>query len=433
MKFLYRPLARLIVLILCGFLMYACHQDDEVAPATVVAISPTMAPKAATITIAGSNFGTDSTKVSVTINDKPAKVISLTNSSIMVTVPDKAGSGSVAVTVRGAKLPDQPTFTYQLSVSTLAGNGTLGDADGAGKDAEFALLSGVLIDPGSNDVYVTDAQNCKIKRITPDGTVSSFVGRFGFVDGVKDVAAFNFPNGAVMDKNGNIFVAEEGSHAIRKIDKNGNVTTLAGNGSAGYVDGKGAIARFQNPSGIAIDKNGLLYVADQFNNRIRTVTMDGVVATLAGTGVAGFFDAPGTLATFNRPVGLAVDGDGNVFVGDLFNHIIRKISASGAVATIAGTGAAGYADGKPRAAKFNYPAGLAIGPDNLLYIADSENHCIRRIEANGFVTTVAGASEGYRDGPADIALFRLPREIDIASDGTIYVADAHENRVRKID
>jgi serine/threonine-protein kinase len=435
MKSFSKFLPTLFRMAMLSTLVFACHKDDEVTPtittpSTVVAISPVQGPKGTPVSIAGTNFGTDQTKISVTINDKPATITSVTNSFITVMVPDRAGSGKVAVTLNGKVLVDQPEFTYQLSVSTLAGNGTKGDQDG--DDAEFAAPAGVFVDPKSDKVYVVDTENSKIKWITPDGSVTKLVGTsYGLTDGTKDKAAFLFPNAGVMDNDGNIYIADEYNYAIRKIDKDGYTTTVAG-GTPGDTDGKGKYS-FQNPSGVAIDKNGLLYVADQFNNKIKTVTLDGDVKTFAGTGAAGAQDGPGTTATFNRPVGIAIDKDGNIYVGDLFNHLIRKITPAGVVSTLAGSGASGFADGKGTAAKFNFPAGLAIDAKGILYVADSDNHRVRMVDTNGNVSTLTGSTSGYLDGLTGTALFKSPREIDINSDGTIYVVDSGDNRIRKID
>ncbi|HTE29231.1 MAG TPA: IPT/TIG domain-containing protein [Chryseolinea sp.] len=435
MKMTFKPsFSTLMLFLFAPFAIVSCKDDNPQPTADIIAINPTEGPKGTAITIAGINFGTDLADVQVTINDKAAEVTAVSNSKIVVNVPSKAGTGNVIATVRGVTITTQPFFTYQLSVSTLAGTGEIGLIDGAGTAAKFYAPSGIAVDADGN-VLVTDFQNCRIRKITPAGVVSTLAGSdpFGYAEGPGDAAKFYGPDGIVSDAQGNFYVPDEGNHSIRKITKDGVVSTLAGNGSAGYADGTGSAARFYVPSGIAIDKNGILYVADQFANRIRKVTQSGVVTTLAGTTTPGWVDGAGATAQFNRPVGVAVDDAGNVFVGDLFNHRIRKISPTGVVTTLTGTGIAGFADGAKDVAKFQYPAGVALGPDGMLYVTDTENSAIRKVDPNGLVTTLVGRSEGHVDGSLDVALFRAPREIDIAADGTIYVADAADNTIRKID
>ncbi|HEX6223499.1 MAG TPA: hypothetical protein VFZ52_03775, partial [Chryseolinea sp.] len=211
----------------------------------------------------------------------------------------------------------------------------------------------------------------------------------------------------------------------------GEVSTFAGN-VIGSADGIGMSAQFMNPSGIAIDKDDNLYVADQFNHRIRKVTQAGIVTTLAGS-TQGSADGAGTGAQFFRPVGVVVDAKGNVFVADLFNHKIRRITPSGVVTTIAGS-TYGFADGNTSAAKFAFPGGLALDKEGNLYVADTENHRIRKITPTGIVTTFAGTgTSGTNDGVADVAQFSAPREVDIDAAGNIYVVDAGSHRIRRMN
>jgi len=210
------------------------------------------------------------------------------------------------------------------------------------------------------------------------------------------------------------------------------VSTLAGVPYAyDYADGAATAAKFYFPSGIAIDGQGNLYAADQGNHRIRKVTPEGVVTTLAGS-IQGSADGTGATAQFSRPVGVVADAAGNVYVGDLFNHRIRKITALGVVTTMAGS-SYGFSNGVGTVAQFAYPAGLALDKQGNLYVADTENHRLRKITPAGEVTTFAGTTQGDNDGLATHAQFFLPREIDIDGDGVMYVADAGNNRIRRID
>lgn len=175
-------------------------------------------------------------------------------------------------------------------------------------------------------------------------------------------------------------MADYFSHSIRRVSADGDVTTIAGDGTPGHKDGVGTAAKFFMPIGIAVDRSGNLYVADEGNNMIRKITAAGVVSTLAGDTAGGFRDAAGKAARFISPIGIAVDGDGNVYVGDWGNHRIRKISPTGVVTTIAGDGQLGLKDGPAANAHFKYPCGLALSATGTLYIADQGNHCIRKLE-----------------------------------------------------
>lgn len=318
-------------------------------------------------------------------------------------------------------------------VTTLAGAGTKGHLDGSAGTAKFSSPSGVTTDVQGN-VYVTDFENCSIRKITAAGEVSSLAGKLdpGYIDAVGDLAKFYGPNGVAVDAAGNLYACDEGNHCVRRITPAGEVTTYAGSGIAGISDGKAGEAMFHAPSGIAIDKDGNLYVADQGNNVIRKITPERVVTTLAGSGEASYADGTGKAAKFYRPTGVATDASGNIYVADLFNHRIRKITPGGVVTTLAGTGAMGFANGTGTQAKFRYPAGLALDASGNIYVADSENHCIRKIDTNQLVSTLTGSSEGFADGAMSTALFSFPREVEIDAKGTMYVADAGNNRIRKI-
>lgn len=337
----------------------------------------------------------------------------------------------LSVSILGAACSDDDEKT--ATVTTLAGTGTKGYADGAGSTAKFSTPSGVTADASGN-IYVTDFENFIVRKVTASGEVSSVAGQTsaGYLNGVGDLAKFYGPNGVAADANGNLFVCDEGNHCIRMITPEGKVTTYVGGGIPGMVDGETMQARFNSPSGIAIDKGGNLYVADQGNNSIRKITPQRLVITIAGNGEASYADGTGSAARFYRPTGVATDANGNIYVADLFNHRIRKITETGVVTTVAGTGAMGFANGAGNAAKFRYPAGLALDAKGNIYVADSENHCIRKIDTNQQVTTLTGSSEGFADGALSNALFSFPREIEIDASGNMYVADAGNNRIRKI-
>jgi DNA-binding beta-propeller fold protein YncE len=198
---------------------------------------------------------------------------------------------------------------------------------------------------------------------------------------VGTAAKFNQPYGVALDAAGNVYVAEWGNHCIRKIIFTDSVTTLAGNGSAGFINGHDStVIKFNSPAGVAVDAAGNIYVADCWNHCIRKISpADSLTTTLAGSGDAGYIDGTGTAARFSCPTGVAVDAAGNVYVADCRNNYIRKITPDGKVTTIAGTGEQGFADGAGMAAKFNAPTGIAVDAAGNIYVADCWNHCIRKI------------------------------------------------------
>jgi uncharacterized protein YjdB len=410
-------------------------------------------------------------------------------------------------------------------VSTLAGSGNAGAADGAGAAASFNFPTGVAVDVAGN-VYVGDQLNHKIRKITAAGVVTTLAGSgtAGATDATGASASFNTPGGLAVDSAGTVYVADQLNNKVRKVTAAGVVTTLAGSGSRGTIDATGSAASFWLPAALAVDSSGTVYVADQFNQKIRSISTAGVVTTLAGTGTAGAADAAtGASATFNNPGGIALDGIGNLIIGDLDNHNIRKVTlpntvvvgatltntatstlaggtygaisyasaasgiasvnattgvvtgvaagtttitatqaatagtnatasqfytitviaatptlafptAVGSVTTLAGSGTAGAVDGVGRAASFS-ANGLAVDNAGNVYLADTNNHLIRRISPQGVVTTLAGTAgrSGSTDGPGTSASFSNPYDVAVDSLGNVYVADYGNRIVRKID
>jgi len=285
-------------------------------------------------------------------------------------------------------------------VTTLAGNGnSVGAIDATGTYARFSSVYAIALD-SAGTIFVTDGQF--IREITPSGTVTSFAGRYsgsGAADGMGIAARFSSPTGIAVDSLGNAYVADKSNDIIRKITPTGIVSTLAGlPGTSGIVDGTGVTARFNHPNGVAVDSTGNVYVADTSNDTIRKITASGVVTTLAGTaGVHGMTDGTGAAASFNTPQGIAVDTVGNVYVADTFNDAIRKITPAGEVTTLEG-GSFGSADGTGTAAKFNNPVGVAVDGAGNVFIADASNFAIRKITPAGVVTTLASVMFGTMTG-----------------------------------
>ena len=287
-------------------------------------------------------------------------------------VVDNAGNIYVADDLKVRKI------TPGGVVTTIAGSGVNQFADGTGTSASFSTLLGIAID-GTGNLYVADLGNNRIRKITSGGVVTTIGGNGipGFQDGPAANSQFHLPMGVAADNSGNLYVADAGNNRIRKIS-NGIVSTVAGDGVAGFADGAAATTRFNNPIKIKIDGSGNLIVLDQSNNRIRKIS-SGNVSTVAGNGTAGYVDGPVATAQFNLPAGLAVDQAGNIYVGDQVNHRIRKITPAGTVTTIAGTGLAGFQDGNTNIAKFNFPNGIDITSTGIIYVADNQNFRIRKI------------------------------------------------------
>lgn len=280
---------------------------------------------------------------------------------------------------------------------TLAGASTPGFLDGPGLAAQFSTPLGLKLG-ARGQILVADTENNAIRSVQASGfhwaATLAGIGQSGNVNGAHDEASFAFPNDLVQDVLGNTYVTEFKNHQIRKIDLTGQVSTWAGTGQIGAADGPGLTASFSSPGGIAIDRSGILYVTEYGGHRIRRVALDATVSTLAGSGQPGLRDGFRIGASFASPDGICVSVDGTLFVADHDNHAIRKITPQGYVVTVAGNGTPGYADGAGTNAQFHFPSGLALAPNGDLLVTDAGNHCIRRVQLDTTASVHPSESTG---------------------------------------
>ena len=314
--------------------------------------------------------------------------------------------------------------------------GARGYADGPGGSALFNAPEGVAVDAFGN-VYVADTSNNLIRKITPVGTVTTLAGldgKPGTADGKGSLARFNSPRGIAVDRLGQLYIADTLNNRIRKITLKGGVTTLAGSGARGSDNGRGAEAAFNNPTGVAVDVPGNVYVADEGNNLIRKITVDGRVSTWAGSGLQGHANGKGIDASFAHPLGVAADSGGNVYIADEVSEQVRKIDREDEVTTLAGqAGKTGSTDGKGADVLFCYPGGITADLKGNLYITDRGTNLIRKMNEGGRVTTMAGSgSVGFADGKGASALFHHPSGIAVDASGNVYIADQENCMIRKV-
>lgn len=317
-------------------------------------------------------------------------------------------------------------------VTRLAGAGHPGGEDGQNRQASFSDPFGVAVD-SEGSIFVADGGDSnRIRRITPQGVVETAVGsEEGFADGAAREAKFNTPSAIAIDDDDNLYIADTGNNRIRKLDSKGQVTTVAGTGAAGFADGAAREAIFDAPIGVAVDEDGNVYVADTYNDRIRKISKDGQVTTIAGTGVPGYKDGTVSEAQFDTPCGIAVDKQGNIFVADTGNDAVRKITVQGEVMTVAGS-VTRSGDESVAAQHLDRPLGLALTHDGFLFVACEGNGRIYRIAPDGQVALYAGSSSGYADGTGEGARLNGISGIAVDADSNLYVADTGNYLLRKI-
>jgi sugar lactone lactonase YvrE len=345
-------------------------------------------------------------------------------------------AGTLFILVSCSKKDNNPMVTnvsgnIPPSVTTLAGSGSSGFANGTKAAAVFDFPTGVAIN-NLGYLIVSDNVNEAIRLVTPLGVVGTICGTAG-QSGYKnttDSVLFNSPQGVALDAAGNVYIADKNDSVIRVITTASVTSTYAGIKS----DATFTTKAFSAPTGLATDAAGNLFVSDIRLNTITKITPKGVITTVAGSGQSGNANGTGTAATFNQPTALVVDGAGNIYVADAVNNEIRLINTQGQVSTFAGSGNVGSSNGKGTAASFNQPSGIAIDSQGNLYVADSGNNLIREIASDGTVTTLAGTGAfGATNGSSPLtSTFSAPTGLAVDSYFNVYVIDTGNNLIRVI-
>jgi len=331
-------------------------------------------------------------------------------------------------------------------ITTAAGNGTAGFSGDGGRagNAQFNAPYGMVFDPAGN-LLVADSNNNRLRKISPDGGINTLSGTGAAGangdGGPAGGAQLRTPFDVTSDQNGNIYIADANNQKVRRISAAGVISTYAGRGAFGFSGDGGAAASAQlaTPIAVAIDAAGNLFISDNGNNRIRKVAPTGTISTVAGSGTPGFSgdDGPAVSAQVRSPNGLAVDPVGNLYIADTGNHVVRKVSPTGVISTVAGTGSAGFSGdgGLATAAQLNSPYGVAVDSAGTLFVTDSNNNRVRRVNALGQIITIAGTgSGGFRGdgGDSTFAWLSNPRRIATDARGNVFVADTSNHRIREL-
>ena len=344
---------------------------------------------------------------------------------LLITILLIVGGAIAFVVLRLTRKPTPTPVGWRAHVSTFAGEGLprFRDNEQPGQ-AAFSDPFGVAV-AQDGTIYISDAgESNRIRRITPGGVVTTFAGgNEGFADGAGSAASFNTPSGLAIDSSGNLYVADTANNRIRKVTPAGEVSTMAGDGTAGYVDGPAAQARFNGPIGVAVDLRGNLFVADTYNDRIRLISPDGIVSTIAGAGTPGYADGDRNTSLFDTPCGVIVATDGTLIVADTGNDSLRKITPDGNVSTwsvsVNGEG-------------ISSPVGLALTHDNYLYVTELDRSRVLQLAPDGSAHVIAGGGRGFAD-ESGAARFNEPTGVALNPEtNDLYVADSANYLVRKL-
>jgi trimeric autotransporter adhesin len=328
-------------------------------------------------------------------------------------------------------------------IITVAGDSTRGFfGDGGAASATSLNYPQCVTFDTSGNLYIADGDNHRVRKVTPSGIISTVagIGTWGYSGdgGAATAAKLNLPAGIAFDAFGNLYVSDFGDHCVRMVTPSGTISTVAGNGIGGYSGDGGAAtaAELDFPQGVAVDTMGNLYIADGGNNRVRKVTPSGIISTIAGDGTAGYAGDGGaaTAAELHTPWGITLDAMDNVYVADAGNYCVRKVTQSGAISRVAGGGVA-YGDGVPATAAALNPVGLCFDTSGDLYIANGGFNNIRKVTPAGIISTVAGNGvDGFSgDGSAAIAAeLAEPISVSVDLSGNLYITDNNNHRVRKV-
>lgn len=354
-------------------------------------------------------------------------------------------AGGIALLLIGSFCPPLGAQIPPGAIGTVTGTGAFGSSGdrGAATSARIDAVYALAVDVRGN-FFIADSWNHRIRRVGLDGVIATVAGAGEEGDsgdtGPATAAKFSYPRGLTVDWRGNLYIADTGNSRVRRVDTRGVITTVAGSGTAGYSgDGGAAVsARLRCPRGIAVDGKGNLYVADSYNFRIRKVTPDGTIRTLAGNGDYGRSGDGGlaTTASIGLVQSLVLDEAGNLYLADVYYHCVRKLSPAGVISTVAGTGTPGFSgDGGPAVnAALQFPRGLATDVHGNLYIADAGNHRVRKVSPAGIISSVAGTTvAGYAGDLSAAAAAQLNYPYGLATDprGNVFIADLRNYRVRK--
>ena len=333
------------------------------------------------------------------------------------------------------------------TITTFAGTGEPGYGGDGGPASQGQLYSpeGVAVD-GIGNVYITNYHGHRVHKVDVTGTITTFAGTgergYGGDGGPASEAQLERPSGVAVDGIGNVYIADTGNRRVRKVEADGTITTFAGTGERGYGGdgGPASEAQLDSPIGVAVDALGNAYITDPYSQRVRRVDADGTITTFAGTGERGYGGdgGPASQAQLVFPAGVGVDAIGNVYIADEGDARVRRVDATATITTFAGTGERGYGgDGGPASqAQFISPYGVAVDAVGNVYIADPSSQRVRRVEADGTITTFAGTGEsgyGGDGGPASQAHLREPEGVVADAAGNVYIADSSNHRVRRVD